>query len=110
METRPGYKLTEVGVIPQNWDVTTVTGIASPARNAVVGGPFGSDLVSADYVIDGVPVVRGQNMSKPSSFGNFAFVSTAKANSLQANLARPGDLVSNSAHNGLDMGVASHGS
>src|ERR1035438_2651061 len=85
METRPGYKLTEVGVIPQNWDVTTVTGIASPARNAVVGGPFGSDLVSADYVVDGVPVVRGQNMSNRAVSGSFAFVSTAKANSLQAN-------------------------
>ena len=34
--------------------------VASPERNALVGGPFGSNLVSDDYLYDGVPVIRGQ--------------------------------------------------
>src|ERR1700694_4271692 len=58
MEIKPGYKLTEVGPIPEDWERTTVSGIASRVRNAIVGGPFGSDLVSTDYVKDGVPVIR----------------------------------------------------
>ena len=49
-EVKPGYKLTEVGVIPEDWECTTVQGIASSVRNAIVGGPFGSDLVSNNYV------------------------------------------------------------
>ena len=90
---RSGYKQTEVGVIPEDWESTTVRDLASPGRNAIVGGPFGSDLVSNDYVEDGVPVVRGQNMGCRFVSGRFAFVSRAKASSLEANLACPGDLV-----------------
>lgn len=93
MELEPGYKHAEVGVIPEEWSRTTIRGIASNARNAIVGGPFGSDLVSSDYVEQGVPVIRGQNMSGQWVSGNFAFVTPAKAKSLQANLAHPGDIV-----------------
>jgi type I restriction enzyme, S subunit len=93
MELRNGYKKTEVGVIPEDWGVTTVSGIASAARNAIVGGPFGSDLVSNDYVAEGVPVIRGQNMSSQSVSGNFVFVTPAKAKSLESNLAHPDDIV-----------------
>jgi type I restriction enzyme S subunit len=93
MEVKPGYKQTEVGVIPKEWKSPTVRGLASSARNAIVGGPFGSDLVSRDYVEHGVPVIRGQNMSGQWVSGNFVFVTSAKAKSLEANLVRPGDIV-----------------
>jgi type I restriction enzyme S subunit len=93
MDVKPGYKQTEVGVIPEEWECVTVHDIASPARNAIVGGPFGSELVSSDYVDDGVPVLRGQNMGNRFVSGSFAFVTRAKASSLEANLARPRDLV-----------------
>lgn len=93
MELKPGYKQTEVGVIPEEWKSSTVRGLASSARNAIVGGPFGSDLVSRDYVEHGVPVIRGQNMSGQWVSGTFVFVTSAKAKSLEANLARPGDIV-----------------
>ena len=92
-EVKPGYKLTEVGVIPEDWECTTVQGIASSVRNAIVGGPFGSDLVSYDYVSYGVPVIRGQNMGTRWVSGAFVFVSNAKADSLESNLAHPFDLI-----------------
>ena len=63
-----GYKRTEVGVIPEDWKSSTIRAIASSSRNAIVGGPFGSDLVSKDYVAHGVPVIRGQNMRGPVGF------------------------------------------
>ena len=93
MEVGPGYKKTEVDVIPEDWNSTTVRGIASRIRNAIVGGPFGSNLVSKDYVDDGIPVVRGQNMGSKFVSGRFVFVSQAKGASLEANLAQAGDLV-----------------
>jgi len=92
-EVRAGYKRTDVGLIPEDWESTTIGGIASSTRNAIVGGPFGSDLVATDYVSDGVPVIRGQNMSGPAVSGAFAFVTMQKAKSLSANLAHPGDIV-----------------
>ena len=75
------------------WRECTVGEIAAPVRNALVGGPFGSNLVSRDYVEAGVPVIRGQNMGGRWVAGEFAYVSEAKANALDANLARPGDVV-----------------
>lgn len=93
MELKPGYKQTEVGVIPQDWSSPSLKDIAASRSNAIVGGPFGSDLVSGDYVSTGIPVVRGQNMSKHYVSGDFVFVSSLKAKQLQANCARPGDIV-----------------
>src|SRR2546427_1642827 len=83
MEVKPGYKQTQAGVIPEDWDCTTVRDLASSIRNAIVGGPFGSDLVSKDYVDAGIPVVRGQNMAGRFVSGSFAFVTHAKAASLE---------------------------
>jgi type I restriction enzyme S subunit len=74
--------------------ICSVGELAAPVRNALVGGPFGSDLVSSDYVPSGVPVIRGQNLTKGKYVGGeFVFVSEVKADKLSANLARPGDLV-----------------
>ncbi|MEO7643003.1 MAG: restriction endonuclease subunit S [Ramlibacter sp.] len=67
--------------------------LAAPVKNAIVGGPFGSNLVSKDYTSAGVPVIRGQNMGAKWVSGEFAFVSHDKAASLSQNKARPGDLV-----------------
>jgi type I restriction enzyme S subunit len=75
------------------WREVTVAEIASLERNALVGGPFGSNLVSRDYVERGVPVIRGQNMRDRWVGGEFAYVTPAKAESLGANIARPGDIV-----------------
>lgn len=89
----PTYKQTEVGLIPHDWVCLSINQIAANCANAIVGGPFGSDLVSRDYVDFGVPVVRGQNMGKRYVSGEFVFVSKSKAKQLQANTARVDDIV-----------------
>jgi type I restriction enzyme S subunit len=76
------------------WQHLNVGNVAAPVKNALVGGPFGSNLVSADYVADGIPVIRGENLGDGRWVtGEFVYVSPAKAQSLKANLARPGDIV-----------------
>lgn len=71
-----------------------VQDVAVSTKNAIVGGPFGSDLVSRDYVESGVPVIRGSNMSSGRWVGGeFAFVTEEKARSLSGNLAHAGDIV-----------------
>jgi type I restriction enzyme S subunit len=80
-------------VIPDGWQQVPFVDLAAQTRNAIVGGPFGSNLVSADYTANGVPVIRGQNMGGRWVGGEFVFVSDQKAGDLAANLARPGDLV-----------------
>ena len=80
-------------VFQSDWCEATIGDIASGVRNALVGGPFGSNLVARDYVDVGVPVIRGENMGERWVSGQFAYVTEAKAKSLEANLARPGDIV-----------------
>jgi len=64
-------------------------------EKGLVGGPFGSSLVSRDYVDDGVPVIRGANMSHGRYVdGDFVRVSEAKfERDLVRNSAEGGDLV-----------------
>ena len=74
--------------------IVKVQDIASSQKNALVGGPFGSNLVTSDYTDSGIPVIRGQNMGQGRWVtGDFAFVTEEKANSLKANIARPADLI-----------------
>ena len=76
------------------WHKVKVGDIVASHRNALVGGPFGSNLVSNDYIDDGIPVIRGQNMDMGRWVaGDFAFVSIEKAAELSANIARLRDLV-----------------
>lgn len=53
MGVKPGYKQTEVGVIPEDWEVVPLGEHASFRT-----GPFGSALHKSDYTNDGVPVVN----------------------------------------------------
>ena len=78
-----------------NWPSVPLAELAASTKGAIVGGPFGSDLVANDYVSEGVPVVRGRNLPKAErfSYDNLVYVSEAKADALHLNCARPGDLV-----------------
>ena len=50
---KPGNKKTEIGVIPEDWEVKSIQEIA-----AIKTGPFGTLLKAAEYsVSDGVPLV-----------------------------------------------------
>ena len=49
----PGYKQTEVGVIPEDWEVSKL-GTQATFKT----GPFGSALHQSDYVDGGVPVIN----------------------------------------------------
>lgn len=58
MELRAGYKLTEVGIIPDNWNVCEFGDLV----NYIKGFPF----KSADYTDDGVRIVRVSDTSYDS--------------------------------------------
>jgi type I restriction enzyme S subunit len=77
-----------------DWEELTFAELVGGREN-VIGGPFGSNLTSADYVPAGVPVVRGSNMGRMGRFlgDKFAYVSRAKAEHLAANQIAAGDLI-----------------
>lgn len=53
MEVKPGYKETEAGVFPADWEIEPL------GRHATFRtGPFGSALHKSDYIDGGIPVVN----------------------------------------------------
>ncbi len=77
------------------WPEVTLEEIASPGRNSVAGGPFGSALGRKDYVEEGVPVIRGAQLGGPGLFSHddLVYVSEEKADRHSGNLAFQGDVL-----------------
>ncbi|MFZ2172239.1 MAG: restriction endonuclease subunit S [Methylococcaceae bacterium] len=88
-ELKPGYKQTEVGVIPVDWEVKTVGEISE-----VKTGPFGSALHEKDYVADGTPIITVEHLGERGIYhSNLPMVSDADRARLKAYSIRNGDLV-----------------
>lgn len=89
MEVRAGYKQTEVGVIPVDWEASRLGALAKFRT-----GPFGSALHKSDYTYDGVPVinpmhiVEGRIQPTPSMT-----ITEAAAKSLADFRLAPGEIV-----------------
>jgi type I restriction enzyme S subunit len=58
MELRPGYKKTEVGVIPEDWDVRPLSSVVDPERGVRYG-----IVQPGQYDPDGRLLIRGQDYS-----------------------------------------------
>ena len=65
-----------------SFDSVHLESLSAPIKNAIVGGPFGSNLVGKDYTTGGIPVIRGQNMGERWVSGDFVYVSEDKARAL----------------------------
>ena len=76
--------------------MSTLGKIACRDGYGLVDGPFGSNLPASLYTTDGVPVIRGSNLSRGTSrfrTEEFVFVSEETANRLDRSLCRPDDIV-----------------
>ncbi len=89
-EVPAGYKRTEVGVIPEDWDVSQVDSLISE----ISMGPFGSDIKVSNFVSSGVPVLNGFNVSSERLIDSFTnYVTQEKAKRLKKAVASRGDIV-----------------
>lgn len=77
------------------WTKAVLGDLAADVPYGCVGGPFGSELTTKDYIDPpGVPVIRGSNLGAEGFLDDgFAYVSEMKAQSLRANQAFPGDII-----------------
>ena len=85
------------GVGADDWTRYTVDQLKAPAPNALATGPFGSAISSRHFIKEGIPVIRGSNLSKDVGTrlndDGLAFVSERKAKEFSRSLAKTGDLI-----------------
>lgn len=56
-------KESDIGSYPEDWELNTVETIKHPESKSIISGPFGSNISAKYFVEDGVPVIRGNNLS-----------------------------------------------
>ena len=82
--------------LPSNWEIKTVDTIKSKEKYSCTAGPFGSNISSKYFVEDGIPVIRGGNLSLGQEqfiAKNFVFITEEKARSFPGQHVKSGDLI-----------------
>lgn len=87
---KAGYRQTEVGEIPEDWDSSVIGNYISE----ISMGPFGSDIKVSNFKSQGVPVLSGENLRSHRLEDGFKnYVTHEKAKSLKKAVASRGDIV-----------------
>lgn len=89
------YKQTELGLIPEDWDIDLFENIADKANKwSITGGPFGSNLKVSDYTYNGVQIIQLQNIGDGQFIDKYqVFTSEEKANELQSCNIYPNEII-----------------
>lgn len=87
-------KLTEIGAIPESWQVTKLAEICSDKRGLIQTGPFGSQLHAHDYQSTGIPVVNPVNLGfNRIVMKGIPYINTEKADHLSKHYLIEGDIL-----------------
>ncbi|MBI5634360.1 MAG: restriction endonuclease subunit S [Nitrospirae bacterium] len=82
----------ELYPLPDTWRWGTVSDAGADQKNAIVDGPFGSNLKLSDYVADGtVPVLTTKNLA--GTYDDFRYISQKKFEELKRSAVYTGDIL-----------------
>ncbi|WP_188012958.1 restriction endonuclease subunit S [Photobacterium damselae] len=77
-----------------NWPLVKVDDLKAKTKGSIAIGPFGSRMKSDCYVDEGIPVIRGTNITEGPDFrGEFVFITEEKADELGSCNVYQNDLV-----------------
>jgi type I restriction enzyme, S subunit len=80
--------------LPENWEWQPLEEIVQNPKQEIVDGPFGSNLKASEYVDEGVPIARLQNIDRHEFVHkNIRFISPEKAIQLARHSFKAGDLL-----------------
>jgi type I restriction enzyme S subunit len=83
-----------LGELPTDWRWRQLQDLAADPRQDIVDGPFGSNLKASEYVDEGVPIARLQNVDRNQFIDkNIRCVTEAKAAELARHRFQPGDIL-----------------
>ena len=83
------------GNLPDGWKWMALENVAVNEKNAIVDGPFGSNLKVSDYIDDtsAVPVLTTKNLERGYGTKYLRFISYAKFEELKRSEVRGGDII-----------------
>ena len=95
MELKPGYKQTELGVIPEDWVIVPLASVTPPnAKNGIVDGPFGSNLKTIHYRNSGIPIITSGYVTDGKFCAEkYLYVDREKFIKEKRSAVQPGDIV-----------------
>jgi len=90
-----GYKQTEVGIIPDDWEVNTIASTTPRnVKNGIVDGPFGSNLKTIHYRKSGIPIITSGYVTEGIFFAtDYLYVDVEKFKQEKRSAVRAGDIV-----------------
>lgn len=84
----------ELGEIPKGWKVGKIEDIASDEKNAIVDGPFGTQMKIKEYQEEGIPVVEMEYLEGFPLYKPFKkFISEKKFQEVKRSSVKKGDIV-----------------
>ncbi len=85
---------TQFGKIPFGWKLGSILELTDPQRQPILTGPFGADLGNADFVAEGIPVLRIGNVQQGElDLSDLLYVTPRKAALLSRYRIKSGDLL-----------------
>ena len=93
MELKPGYKQSELGIIPEDWECKRLESLGRRGRPAIKAGPFGSSLTKATYVAEGYKVYGQEQVIRGDYLYGDYFISKFRYEELKSCAVQPGDVL-----------------
>ncbi|WP_261134788.1 restriction endonuclease subunit S [Bacillus sp. Marseille-Q3570] len=77
-----------------NWPEVKIEELLADKKNAIAMGPFGSRIKTENFVASGIPIIKGQNLTKGwLNEEEFSYLTKDKAEELKSSAVERGDLV-----------------
>ena len=88
-------KNTKLDELAKSWVWAALEDIAANNKNAIVDGPFGSNLKLSDYIEsgEGIPVLTTKNLENGHSGRNLRYISKEKFQELRRSEVKGGDIL-----------------
>jgi len=92
---KKGYKQTEVGVIPDDWEVNKIETLTPQNKKyGIVDGPFGSNLKTIHYRKSGIPIITSGYVTEGQFIAKeYLFVDLEKFKQEKRSAVNAGDIV-----------------
>jgi type I restriction enzyme S subunit len=95
MVIKEGYKKTDIGVIPNDWQVKSIEELTPQnKKNGIVDGPFGSNLKTIHYRKSGIPIITSGYVTNGYFYANeYLYVELEKFKQEKRSSVQGGDIV-----------------